>query len=321
MKLLESNGVSQSAFSGIATNYLNSEFQNGYLKYVLNECDIVKVSSNTITINTGFIFFQGLRIFFDEVYTITIPNFPASTLLYHLIVEVVVDSTGDNTIEVKHRPIEALRRDNILKDMSGTYQLELATFTLTNSGITEFTKTIQPIVLTNEELEGFKNQINDLSTEFKEIKQTIITANDDAADALTTITNFRIGKVNSGESASAETIVDRVGKGITLNLVLPKGDKGEPGTPGANGSPGQPGAPGVDGKTPYIQDGYWFIDGKNTNVKAEASAAAIDSIQRSGTSGVNYDTYKITFKDQTYLTFTVYRPKFTLSGTTLTITD
>ena len=29
------------------------------------------------------------------------------------------------------------------------------------------------------------------------------------------------------------------------------------------------GGQGADGKTPYIQDGYWYIDGVNTNVKAE----------------------------------------------------
>lgn len=31
------------------------------------------------------------------------------------------------------------------------------------------------------------------------------------------------------------------------------------------------GGQGVDGKTPYIQDGYWYIDGVNTNVKAEGT--------------------------------------------------
>ena len=32
---------------------------------------------------------------------------------------------------------------------------------------------------------------------------------------------------------------------------------------------GAQGKDGEDGKTPYIQDGYWYIDGVNTNVKAE----------------------------------------------------
>ena len=32
---------------------------------------------------------------------------------------------------------------------------------------------------------------------------------------------------------------------------------------------GSSGKDGVDGKTPYIQDGYWYIDGESTGVKAE----------------------------------------------------
>ncbi len=36
-----------------------------------------------------------------------------------------------------------------------------------------------------------------------------------------------------------------------------------------DGTDGKDGTNGVDGKTPYIQDGYWYIDGVNTNVKAE----------------------------------------------------
>lgn len=38
---------------------------------------------------------------------------------------------------------------------------------------------------------------------------------------------------------------------------------------GANGKDGGEGKPGADGKTPYIQDGYWYIDGINLNVKAQ----------------------------------------------------
>jgi hypothetical protein len=35
------------------------------------------------------------------------------------------------------------------------------------------------------------------------------------------------------------------------------------------GATGAAGSDGKNGKTPYIQDGYWYIDGVNTNVKAE----------------------------------------------------
>jgi hypothetical protein len=37
------------------------------------------------------------------------------------------------------------------------------------------------------------------------------------------------------------------------------------------GDDGAPGAPGQDGLTPYIQNGYWYIGGVNTNVQAEGT--------------------------------------------------
>lgn len=40
------------------------------------------------------------------------------------------------------------------------------------------------------------------------------------------------------------------------------------GPQGATGSTGATGQNGSDGNTPYIQDGYWYIDSVNTNVKA-----------------------------------------------------
>lgn len=40
------------------------------------------------------------------------------------------------------------------------------------------------------------------------------------------------------------------------------------GSKGSTGAPGQPGAAGSDGHTPYISNGYWFINDENTGVKA-----------------------------------------------------
>ena len=37
----------------------------------------------------------------------------------------------------------------------------------------------------------------------------------------------------------------------------------------AEGTDGKDGIDGIDGKTPYIENGYWYIDGVNTGIKAE----------------------------------------------------
>lgn len=52
------------------------------------------------------------------------------------------------------------------------------------------------------------------------------------------------------------------------------GENGKDGQDGSNGKDGQDGAPGKDGVAPTIEireDGYWYIDGVNTNVKAQGS--------------------------------------------------
>ena len=59
------------------------------------------------------------------------------------------------------------------------------------------------------------------------------------------------------------------------------GLNGKDGTDGEDGRDGVDGADGKDGSTPYIQDGYWYINGESTGVKAEG----IDG--QDGTNGVD----------------------------------
>lgn len=56
------------------------------------------------------------------------------------------------------------------------------------------------------------------------------------------------------------------------------------GAQGATGETGASGADGADGYTPYIQDGYWYINGTNTNVQA---------IGQNGTNGQDGQSFNI----------------------------
>ena len=72
------------------------------------------------------------------------------------------------------------------------------------------------------------------------------------------------------------------------------------GKDGANGKDGAPGKDGADGKTPYIENGYWYVDGVNTGVKAEAT----DGIN--GANGKDGESIKeVTFDDQGRLVITL----------------
>ena len=69
-----------------------------------------------------------------------------------------------------------------------------------------------------------------------------------------------------------------------------KGDSGEKGSDGVNGSDGKDGKDGVDGKTPEIkigENGNWFIDGVDTNVKAQGEKGDKGDSGEKGSDGVN----------------------------------
>ena len=79
---------------------------------------------------------------------------------------------------------------------------------------------------------------------------------------------------NGADGVSIENV--EVNDDGELIVVLSNGNnincgkvKGTDGKDGVDGNDGAPGKDGANGKTPYIQDGYWYIDGINTGVKAE----------------------------------------------------
>lgn len=145
MKILECNSVVQNVFSGIITNYLLSNEMVGVAPGVLNECSSIKVSSSSINVEKGLIFISGVRVFIDEPYTLTIPNFPATNMDYQLIVRITILESGDNSVAIMYRPKEELRIDNFLLTNSGIYEFELASFILGATGISTFTNTAKKI--------------------------------------------------------------------------------------------------------------------------------------------------------------------------------
>ena len=91
-------------------------------------------------------------------------------------------------------------------------------------------------------------------------------------------------------------------------------------TNGKDGIDGINGQPGKDGHTPVItigENGNWYIDGVDTNKRAEGikgeTGNGIASIEKTKTEGL-VDTYTITFTDGTTTTFTVTNGKDGIDG-------
>lgn len=129
-----------------------------------------------------------------------------------------------------------------------------------------------------EELNTAKTNINsridNVESDITDINTTL-----DYVSDRTLVANAGLN-INSVGTPSITVTKDAVNNReiLTFNYL-----KGEPGQPGKNftyndftqeqlnslkGTPGIPGNDGNDGKTPYIQNGYWYIDGVNTGVKA-----------------------------------------------------
>ena len=92
--------------------------------------------------------------------------------------------------------------------------------------------------------------------------------------------------------------------GTTTTFTVTNGADGEQGIQGIQGVKGE------DGHTPVItiQNGYWYIDGVNTNQSAVGISGAtgngISNIAKTSTEGL-VDTYTITYTNGTTTTFTV----------------
>lgn len=92
------------------------------------------------------------------------------------------------------------------------------------------------------------------------------------------------------------------------------------GKDGVDGVQGIQGMPGKDGHTPVITivEGYWYIDGVNTNVLAEGlkgeTGNGISSIKLTSSEGL-VDTYTIYFTDGSTTTFTITNGKNGIQGT------
>ncbi len=111
----------------------------------------------------------------------------------------------------------------------------------------------------------------------------------------------------TGTSGLVDTYTITYTDGTTTIFTVTNGEKGDEGDQGIQGIQGVPGA---DGHTPVItiQNGFWHIDGVNTNQAAQGvkgdTGNGISDISKTGTSGL-VDTYTITYTDGTTTTFTV----------------
>ena len=144
--LLEKTGGQVSALQGAYSNLMSADFFDGYGDGFLNNFDVFVSANNAISINTGLVQIRGFRILNNEMYTQTIPSLPSQPINYQLIISLDIRLDSENSSHsISIQPERALRQDNIFKNGDGIYEAEIAKFTLSSSGITNFQKTLQSL--------------------------------------------------------------------------------------------------------------------------------------------------------------------------------
>ena len=149
--ILETLGVEIDNIDGAIINKIASNNQNGRVAGYLGNLDIVP-ALNSITIKTGLLIIQGVRIRVDEDNIYTLTGIPDTATNYQLVVAVYwTPSTKIMTAEFILRTPTALRQDplfnlNMPEYLKRTYEIELATCTHDTSGnITNFVLTCPTI--------------------------------------------------------------------------------------------------------------------------------------------------------------------------------
>lgn len=153
MRILENNGTDITNIDGITFNNFCSGNRSGIIKGRLNECNIIRSSSSVISVASGVILINGVRLSFDSQTDFVFNTLPASTINYSIIVEIVIDSNSEITSRMFVQETNvSLIKDNLLQNENGagTYQIELSRFNLTPEGIDNIVRVLDVITTKNK---------------------------------------------------------------------------------------------------------------------------------------------------------------------------
>lgn len=203
-KILEANGTEIENVDGGAFNNFCAGGQSGIVAEVLNECSITSAGS-IVTVNTGLLNIKGIRVKITAPKDFTLQGTPAVDTIYRIVAKVVLLSGGNVSFDLYSTTSQTLIQNNLYKNSTGTYEIELATFThLKDGGIKDLKRTAKVL---------YANDI-------KNIEQIIVNTLEELKTALTNglspiaINNTAILEVSSTITIPANTTL--MGNGATI---------------------------------------------------------------------------------------------------------
>lgn len=145
-KILEQNGIDIENIDGGAFNNFAAGNRDGVLKGVLEECFLV-AEGNSISIGTGVIILQGIRVKITDPEIISVSSVPSEPVRYQIVAQLVMEE-GDLSCSFFVRIPTELIKDNFYNSGKGNgiYQQELGRVTHgTNGNLTDIQRTLDII--------------------------------------------------------------------------------------------------------------------------------------------------------------------------------
>lgn len=145
-KILEQNGIDNENIDGGAFNNFAAGNRDGVLKGVLEECFLV-AEGNSISIGTGVIILQGIRVKITDPEIISVSSVPSEPVRYQIVAQLVMEE-GDLSCSFFVRIPTELIKDNFYNSGKGNgiYQQELGRVTHgTNGDLTDIQRTLDII--------------------------------------------------------------------------------------------------------------------------------------------------------------------------------
>ena len=145
-KILEQNGIDNENIDSGAFNNFAAGNRDGVLKGVLEECNLV-AEGNSISIGTGVIILQGIRVKITDPEIISVSSVPSEPVRYQIVAQLVMEE-GDLSCSFFVRIPTELIKDNFYNSGKGNgiYQQELGRVTHgTNGDLTDIQRTLDII--------------------------------------------------------------------------------------------------------------------------------------------------------------------------------
>ena len=145
-KILEQNGIDNENIDGGAFNNFAAGNRDGVLKGVLEECFLV-AEGNSISIGTGVIILQGIRVKITDPEIISVSSVPSKPVRYQIVVQLVMEEGNLSCSFFVRIPTELIK-DNFYNSGKGNgiYQQELGRVTHgTNGNLTDIQRTLDII--------------------------------------------------------------------------------------------------------------------------------------------------------------------------------